>query len=389
MIKTAFSSENTAKPAVGEVPLIRRWPRVTAGCAWALAAGALLSGGLTAAWVLWGVAGVLAAWHGLTARPANRPAGTPALEHALASRLEEAAHTWATHLTTAQTQLRDAVEQMLGSFGDILQELDALIGPGGQGGSEADRLAMLAQCDEQLRGLLDQFNGFVQSRNEVLGTVRELGEASGRLHGMAEDVSSIARHTNLLSINAAIEAARAGPAGRGFAVVANEVRRLSAESGETGRRIGTQVTQFNEQMQQALQHATRTAERDAEAIQASEQTVGQVVGQVNATVSELQRRSADQSAQGEMVKAQVEQLLMSFQFQDRVHQILDQLRTSMADASAALQGAAGSGTAPDADAWQALLAAGYTTAEQRAVTHGRPAPAAATTAATPIETTFF
>lgn len=387
MIKSAFSLPDTPSAARNGRPGLGHWRGWAAGAAWLLAGAALAAGGMAAAWVLWALAAVFAGWQ-LRAgrRGASSQAGSEALHQALAERLDDAARTWTHHLTTAQTQLREAVEQMLGSFGDILQQLDGLIGASGSRDDSQARLAMLAQCDEQLRGLLDQFNGFVASRNEVLGTVRTLGDASGRLHTMAEDVSSLARHTNLLSINAAIEAARAGPAGRGFAVVANEVRRLSAESGETGRRIGSQVTQFNEHMQQALQQATATAERDTAAIQASEQTVTQVVEQVNATVSELQARSATQSAQGEIVKAQVEQLLMAFQFQDRVHQILDQLRTSMAEAATTLQGAAASGLAPDAQAWQALLASGYTTAEQRAVTPGQATSAAP---AQTIETTFF
>lgn len=385
MIKTAFSPNSAghvAQPWRG-----RRLPLALAAVSWLSAGAALLYGGMFAAWALWGLAAAAGGWQLAVASRAARTSGTDdPLNEALAGRLDEAAHTWTTHVSTAQAQLREAVEQMLGAFGDILAQLDGLIGP--QGG-ESNRLALLGQCDEQLRGLLLQFNGFVASRDEVLGTVRSLGEASGRLHTMAEDVSSIARHTNLLSINAAIEAARAGPAGRGFAVVANEVRRLSAESGETGRRIGTQVTEFNEQMQQALRDATRTAERDHDAIQASEQTVTEVVEHMNAAVAELQQRSAAQSAQGEIVKAQVEQLLMAFQFQDRVHQILDQLRTSMTEATTALQAAARTGTAPDARAWEAVLTTGYTTAEQRAVTPGRPAPAAPATANPPIETTFF
>lgn len=383
MINSAFSSAPTERRAQ-----LRRV--LVAVAAWAAAGAALLAGEMTAAWGLWGLAAGLAAWR---LRPSARTGeglqDAQAHNRALAARLDEAARTWTHHLSTAQSQLREAVEQMLGAFGDILVQLDSLIGASGQGADEQARVAMLAQCDEQLRGLLDQFNGFVQSRNEVLGTVRTLGDASGGLHTMAEDVSSLARHTNLLSINAAIEAARAGPAGRGFAVVANEVRRLSTASGETGQRIGSQVTQFNEQMQRALQQATNTAQRDTAAIQASEKTVTQVVEQVNAAVAELQQRSAAQSAQGEVVKAQVEQLLMAFQFQDRVHQILDQLRTSMADAGTALQAAADTGDAPDTDAWQALLTSGYTTAEQRAVNHGRPAAPASTGAAQPIETTFF
>lgn len=387
MIKNAslpFTSSNT-QPGSGTARLARWLP---AG-AWLLAGAALAVGGPVAAWVLWALAAGLV-WQGWRRASSAQATGSQAeqLNRELAARLDDAASTWATHVGTAQTQLRDAIDQMLASFSDILQQLDGLIGQGhgGQDRESDARLAMLAHCDEQLRGLLRNFDGFVQSRNEVLGTVRTLGEASGRLSTMAEDVSSLARQTNLLSLNAAIEAARAGPAGRGFAVVANEVRRLSAESGDTGKRIGTQVTEFNARMQQALQHATATAAQDTQAIQASEQTVGEVVAQVNTTVAELQQRSAEQSAQGELVKAQVEQLLMSFQFQDRVHQILDQLRDSMAHATATLQEAAATGQAPDATDWRALLAAGYTTAEQRAVQHGQPVQA---TPARNIETTFF
>jgi len=387
MIKTSFPHPGTALTLTGASAAARRCVRLAAMVGlWLLAGEALAFGGMTAAWVLWALAAA-AGWQlrSTTATDAAAPGARPP-PAVLANRLEEASRTWGTHVATAQTQLREAVEQMLGSFGDILQQLDGLIGQTDGGAEGRGRLDMLANCDAQLRGLLDHFNSFVQSRNEILSTVRTLGESSGQLHTMAEDVSNIARHTNLLSINAAIEAARAGTAGRGFAVVAGEVRRLSAESGETGRRIGAQVGEFDRQMQQALQLATQSATRDTEAIQASEQTVSQVVAQVNATVAELQQRSAGQSAQGERVKAQVEQLLMSFQFQDRVHQILDQLRDSITQASASLQQAAASGETPDETSWQQLLSAGYTTAEQRAVTRGAPVQAAP---AQHTETTFF
>ena len=360
-------------------------PWLVAAAIW-LAAGVALALGGPSAWALWvgsAVVSALAMQRWATLASAQREAeGAP---DTVAARVEDAVTTWTTHLATAQGQLRDAVEQMLMTFGDILSQLDGLIdeGRGREGGAQ---LAVLGDCDAQLRSLLRHFDGFVQSRNDVLGTVRTLGAASDRLHTMAEDVSSLARQTNLLSINAAIEAARAGSAGRGFAVVAAEVRRLSAESGDTGRRISAQVGEFNERMQQALHQATQTAVNDTEAIQASELTVGRVVEQVNATVGELQQRSAEQSAQGALIKAQVEQLLMSFQFQDRVHQILDQLRDSMAQAAATLHQAAACGQTPDAQAWSALLAAGYTTAEQRAVASGHATPA---TPARHTETTFF
>ncbi len=381
MIKTTFLPTIRALTARLSGPW-RGW----VGAAYLAAGGGLALGGMEAAWAMWGLTATALLLTALGHGGASAAAPSGAQEQALAQRLDEAAATWATHVATAQAQLRDAVEQMLGSFGDILQQLDGLTGQAAGDASGADRLAVLADCDEQLRGLLRHFDAFVRSRDEALGTVRTLGEASGRLHTMAEDVSSLARQTNLLSLNAAIEAARAGPAGRGFAVVANEVRRLSAESGETGKRIGSQLGDFDTRMQQALLQATANAAKDARAIQASEQTVGSVVAQVNATVHELQQRSAEQCAQGEQVKAQVEQLLMAFQFQDRVHQILDQLRDSMAQATTTLQQAAAAGQAPDAAHWRQLLDAGYTTAEQRAVIGGQPVPA---TPVQNIATTFF
>ena len=390
-----------------------RWPAVQAAlgpagsgrrAAWGLAAGvvgtALLQfGGAAAPWALWGLllAAGTAAWVGARqeAIPAPDPAGRAAVlpaeaTAALLKRLDDAARTWCTHLDTAQTQMRDAINELLSGFDGILTQLDSLIGTGqgGEGAAAGDdpRAAMLARCEDQLRQLLRNFDGFVQSRETMLGSVRTLTQASTHLGTMAEDVSKLARQTNLLSINAAIEAARAGPSGRGFAVVAAEVRRLSSESGETGLRIGSQVSDFSNRIQQALAQAQQTTEADTRTMQASEQTINQVVQQVDGAVAQLHERAAEQSAHGELVKEQVQQMLIGFQFQDRVHQIMDQLRESMTAAVGSLDSDLRQGRIPSAEAWQALLGAGYTTAEQRAVARGQAAPAKPQAA---VETTFF
>jgi len=381
--------------------------RALVGLAVALAGtAALLWGGMVASWVLWGLAGAaaLVAWLGARQTAArlreaadaegadvDQAASLPAeMTAALLKRLDDAARTWCTHLDTAQTQMRDAITDLLRGFDDILTQLDSLIGAGG-GGTSGDghgdtRAAMLAQCDQQLRQLLSNFEGFVQSREAMLGSVRTLTQASGNLRSMAEDVSKLARQTNLLSINAAIEAARAGPSGRGFAVVAAEVRRLSAESGDTGRRIGTQVNDFSESIQQAMTQAQQTTETDKRTMHASEDTINQVVQQVDGAVAQLHERAAEQTAQGELVKEHVQQLLIAFQFQDRVHQIMDQLRASMTAAVDSLSSDLRQGRIPDTEAWQALLGAGYTTAEQRAVARGQ---AVSTAPQASTETVFF
>ena len=309
----------------------------------------------------------------------------------LSARLDEAGHIWTTHLATAQAQMREATEQLLAGFVQILEQLDAIIDPNPGDGLATganglvQRAEVLAACESRLQGLIQNFHGFVQSRDEVMQSVRLLASESASLGGMAEDVAKIARQTNLLSLNAAIEAARAGPSGRGFAVVATEVRRLSTESGDTGRRIGEHVKDFGQRMRTALNQAAVHTEHDAGVIRASEQTINQVVEQVDTAVSQLNERAAELSARGEAVRAQVEQLMIAFQFQDRVHQIMDQVNSSITSAVARLQQSLVDGAAPSAEEWAALLSAGYTTDEQRNASSAEASAAAPSS----NDTTFF
>jgi methyl-accepting chemotaxis protein len=324
--------------------------------------------------------------------PQRHPASSAQAQQSLAygALLDEAARTWTAHIGTVQTLMQSATQELLQGFNAILSELDAIAAPASAAAEDDPtslerRAAMLEQCEAQLRGLLVDFQGFVQSHGEVMTSVRGLAGTSSQLRDMAEDVGKLARQTNLLSINAAIEAARAGESGRGFAVVAAEVRRLSTESGTTGKRIGDQVASFNGLMNEAVARAERRAEHDAGVIEASERTIGNVVSQVDSTVNQMHARAAELAARSDSVRDQVRNLMVAFQFQDRVQQILDQVSTSMNQALAQFQQALAEGCPPEPAQWTALLSQGYTTHDQRAIADpGSPvAPAART------ETTFF
>ena len=307
--------------------------------------------------------------HHQTARHGDDRFGHAGVSNASTTDLVEAAtQLWTTHIQSAQTQMRDATDELLKGFIAILDELDKITFDGHSPDARAldNRAGMLQQCEQELRALVRNFSTFVESRDKMLATVSGLDQASTGLRGMAEDVAVIARQTNLLSLNATIEAARAGEAGRGFAVVAAEVRRLSAASGETGRRIGDQVGDFGRQVHQTLAEASARAEVDRSLVSESERTIGSVIERVNTTVTELNLRASELGAHGAMVRTHVEQMMVSFQFQDRVQQILDQITQSMSTASARLGEAAGQDNLPDAQEWNALLSAGYTTDEQRA-----------------------
>jgi len=98
---------------------------------------------------------------------------------------------------------------------------------------------------EEVQGATEQMRRTGDHAQEAAGLISQLEERAGQISDITKVISGIADQTNLLALNAAIEAARAGEQGRGFAVVADEVRNLATRTSTATTEIGQMVGQIN------------------------------------------------------------------------------------------------------------------------------------------------
>jgi methyl-accepting chemotaxis protein len=155
--------------------------------------------------------------------------------------------------------------------------------------SKAKALEGGAKVDETVKGM----QTIAEVVNQAASTIKALGNSSDQIGEIISVIDDIAEQTNLLALNAAIEAARAGEQGRGFAVVADEVRKLAERTTKATKEIAVMI----EQIQRDTEGAVNSIERGTIEVEKGKE----VTSQVGQTYNEI----IDFSTQVEFIISQV------------------------------------------------------------------------------------
>jgi methyl-accepting chemotaxis protein len=162
--------------------------------------------------------------------------------------------------------------------------------------------------------LLYKMDKIKTSSSESAETIMDLDSKSKQIGEIVNLITSIADQTNLLALNAAIEAARAGEHGKGFAVVADEVRKLAENSGNAANQIADLIHEIQEGTNNAvesMQHGTEEVSNGAEALNEAATVIEKVVESGNSIailVQDIAAAAQEQSASIQEISSSIDEV---------------------------------------------------------------------------------
>ncbi|MGE5478089.1 MAG: methyl-accepting chemotaxis protein [Bacteroidales bacterium] len=245
-------------------------------------------------------------------------------------------------LARAASQQTDRVSQVLDLTGHV---------------EVGDRRDQFATVIEGLGATLSEFvQQVVQISKQAVTMVRAIDsvlEDVGKLSGQVENIDRITARTSLLSLNARIEAERAGEAGRGFRVVAGEVRHLSQSTADLAHDIKSEIAAIADALRKGYDTLASVASldmtREIEAKEAVDHTLAMLMER-DRQINTLTQSSLDTARE---IEQAVNSIVTAMQFEDRTHQRLEHVATALSALAAnnrEMAAAAMAATKPQAEA---------------------------------------
>jgi methyl-accepting chemotaxis protein len=168
--------------------------------------------------------------------------------------------------------------------------------------------------NQDVTAMIAEIHRVQDAVNQIAGSVKEFVDSTRAITGMTQQVKDIADQTNLLALNAAIEAARAGEQGRGFAVVADEVRKLAEKSAQSAIEIDRVTNSLNQKsslvdavVQTGLRSLQETQEH-VERVSMMLTEAGEAVMQSSHGVSDIAASVGEQSIASTEIARNVEKI---------------------------------------------------------------------------------